>query len=257
MQDLTNKTETSKGLPTHSALEAHNWNDEKDFRRAYPIVWLGTLSGPPLIALSIVAYFFIAHGWGSAAKLVSTAVFSFLAAGKFIILGGGIEHLEQNNFYSSEQLFALVFTMDTLTVCFLVFHLGFLFKLPRMGKNLQAVADNGHMMLEAHPWMRRATFIGLVIFVAVPLAMTGSVGGSILGRLLGMSRSGTFVGVMIGNLLGSSVMYFGSGMLRNILKKDDPMLLIGGIIVVGIVCYILVRRYQQTMKAAVQKRNSA
>jgi predicted tellurium resistance membrane protein TerC len=113
------------------------------------------------------------------------------------------------------------------------------------------------MILAAHPWMRRATFIGLVIFVAVPLAMTGSVGGSILGRLLGMSRVGTFAGVIIGNLLGSALMYFGSGVLRNILKQDDPLLLIGGIIVVGLIGYVLLRRYQQTMKQAIPKKDAA
>lgn len=238
-------------------LDPHNWNDERDFRRAYPIVWLGTLLGPPLIAASILAFFALVYGWASATKLVSTVIFSFFAAGKFIILGGGIEHLEQQNFYSSEQLFALVFTMDTLTVCFLVFHLGFLFKLPKMGAKLQAVADNGHMILEAHPWMRRATFVGLVIFVAVPLAMTGSVGGSILGRLLGMSRVGTFAGVMIGNLLGSGIMYFGSGVLRNILKQDEPMLLIGGILVLGFIGFILIRRYQQTLRSAIPRKETS
>lgn len=236
------------------ALDPQNWNDEAEFHRAYPVVWLGTLIGPPLIAVTIVLFFWAAHGWASATKLVSIAAFTFFAAGKFIILGGGIEHLEEKSFYNSEQLFAPVFTMDLLSVCFLVFHLGFLFKLPKLGNKLQAVADNGHMILEAHPWMRRATFVGLVIFVAVPLAMTGSVGGSILGRLLGMSRISTLAGVLLGNLVGSGVVYFGSELLRNILKKDDPKLLIGGIIVVGIVGVILLRRYQQSMKAASDKK---
>lgn len=233
-----------------SLLDPNRWNDEAEFRKRFPVVWLATLAGPPLVAVSAVLFFWIAYGWASAVKLVTTATFSFFAAGKFIILGGGIEQLEHRDFYNSEQLLALVFAMDVMTVCFLVFHLGFLFRLPKMGTKLQAVADNGHIILEAHPWMRRMTFVGLVIFVAVPLAMTGSVGGSILGRLLGMSRLATFLGVMLGNVIGGSAMYFGAGILRNILKKDDPMLLIGGIIVMGIVLYILLRRYQQTMNLA-------
>lgn len=245
------------GQEGRSGLDPAHWNNEADFRRNYPTVWLATLIGPPLVALTAVALFWLFFGWGSAVKLVSVAVVSFFIAGKFIILGGGIEHFEQRDFYNSEELFVLVFCMDTLTVCFLVFHLGFLFRLPTMGKKLQMVADNGHMILESQPWMRRATFIGLVVFVAVPLAMTGSVGGSILGRLLGMSRTATFVGVLLGNLLGASAMYFGSGVLRNILKKDDPMLLIGGIIVMAGIIALLIRRYQRTMQEAAARSRSS
>jgi uncharacterized membrane protein len=233
-----------------SLLDPNRWNDEAEFRKRFPAVWLATLVGPIVISTIAVLYFWIAFGWASAVKLVTTATISFFVAGKSIILGGGIEQLEKRDFYSSEQLLALVFAIDVMTVSFLVFHLGFLFRLPKLGSKLQAVADNGHIILEAHPWMRRMTFVGLVIFVAVPLAMTGSVGGSIFGRLLGMSRLATFFGVMIGNVIGGFAMYFGAEVLRNILKKDNPMLLIGGIAVMALVLYVLLRRYQQTMNLA-------
>ncbi len=229
-------------------LDPRHWNDEREFKRRYPLVWAGTLFGPPLFAIGSVLFFWIAYGWESAAKLATTALVSFFLAGKMIILGGGIEHLEQRDFYSSEQLLILVTAIDLMTVCFLVFHLGFLFKIPKMGSKLQMIADNGHMILDAHPWMRRATFVGLVVFVAVPLAMTGSVGGSILGRMLGMSRLATFAGVMLGNFITCATMYFGSELLRNFLKKDNPWLLIGGILVMGGILYILLRRYQLSMK---------
>lgn len=242
--------------PASSLLDPKHWNDESQFRKRFPIVWLSTLIGPPLLAISAVVFFWLSYGWASAVKLVSIAAFSFFVAGKFIILGGGIEKLEQRDFYNSEQLLALVSAMDVMTVCFLVFHLGFVFRLPKMGPKLQMIADNGHMILDANPWMRRATFIGLVIFVAVPLAMTGSVGGSILGRLLGMTRTATFAGVMLGNVIGCGVMYFGSGLLRNILKKDNPWLLIGGIVVMAGVVYLLLRRYQASMKQIAEQKRS-
>jgi uncharacterized membrane protein len=233
-------------------MPVDRWNDEAEFHRRFPLIWWATLIGPPTFAVSVLIIFWAIWGWAAATKLVTTVMITFFVAGKFIILGGGIEHLEKSSFYSSEQLFALVFSMDCLTACFLVFHLGFLFKLPSMGKKMQLIADNGHMVLQAHPWMRRATFVGLVIFVAVPLAMTGSVGGSILGRLLGMSRLSTFVGVTLGNILGCAAMYYSSGVLRSILKKDNPWLLIGGIVVMILVVYILLRRYQQSMQASAQ-----
>ncbi|MFO0943612.1 MAG: small multi-drug export protein [Pirellulales bacterium] len=235
------------GQSTNS-LDPRHWNDEREFKRRFPIVWAGTLFGPPLFAIGSVLFFLIAYGWESAAKLASTALFSFFVAGKMIILGGGIEHLEQRNFYSSEQLLLLVFAIDVMTVSFLVFHLGFLFRIPKMGSKMQLIADNGHMILDAHPWMRRATFVGLVVFVAVPLAMTGSVGGSILGRMLGMSRLATFAGVMLGNFFTCAAMYFGSELLRSYWNKDNPWLLVGGILVMAGILYVLLRRYQQSMR---------
>lgn len=247
-----NKNEAQHAHDKEQQLDPRRWNDEAKFREQYPLVWLATLVGPALFAIAVFIYFWVAHGWESAVKLATVAAISFFAAGKSIILGGGIESLQQQDFYNSLQLLAITLAIDLMTVSFLVFHLGFLFRLPKVGTKLQAIADNGHIVLEAHPWMRRTTFIGLVAFVAVPLAMTGSVGGSILGRLLGMGRLATFLGVMVGNLIGGASMYFGAELLRNVLKKDNPWLLIGGILVMGLVIYILLRRYQQTMKLAAQ-----
>jgi hypothetical protein len=78
-----------------------------------------------------------------------------------------------------------------------------------------------------------------------PLAATGSVGGSIFGRLLGMSRLGTFTGIAIGNVLGCALMYFGSEVITRHLDRDNPMLLIGGVAVVAAIIFILNHRYRQ------------
>ena len=93
--------------------------------------------------------------------------------------------------------------------------------------------------------MKRATFFGLVAFVMFPLAATGSVGGSIFGRLLGMSRPGTFTAIAIGNVLGCALMYLGSEMITRHLHRDNPLLMIGGVAVIGIILWMLNRRYRQ------------
>lgn len=113
------------------------------------------------------------------------------------------------------------------------------------GGKLKALVEDGQFILHSHPWMKRATFLGLVAFVMFPLAATGSVGGSIFGRLLGMSRLGTFTAIMIGNSLGCALMYFGSELITRHLDRDNPMLLIGGIAVVAAIIFLLNQRYRQ------------
>jgi uncharacterized membrane protein len=166
--------------------------------------------------------------------------------GKFVILGGSEgELLEVREFYTAEQLVVLVLYMDVMTACVLTSHLGFLFRLPVLGGKLKTLVDDGQFILQSNRWMKRATFLGLVAFVMFPLAATGSVGGSIFGRLLGMSRLGTFTGIAIGNVLGCALMYFGSEVITRHLDRDNPMLLIGGVAVVAAIIFILNHRYRQ------------
>lgn len=78
-----------------------------------------------------------------------------------------------------------------------------------------------------------------------PLAATGSVGGSIFGRLLGMSRLGTFAGILLGNTLGCGLMHFGSELITRYLSRDNPMLLFGGFAVTCAIVFVLNHRYRQ------------
>ena len=220
--------------------------DETAFHRDYPLVWFLTLVGP--FALTAVALFVIYElaGMNAVWRLVSTAFATFFFFGKFVILGGSEgELLEVREFYTAEQLVVLVLYMDVMTACVLTSHLGFLFRLPVLGGKLKTLVDDGQFILQSNRWMKRATFVGLVAFVMFPLAATGSVGGSIVGRLLGMSRLGTFTGIAIGNVLGCALMYFGSEVITRHLDRDNPMLLIGGIAVIAAIIFILNHRYRQ------------
>lgn len=220
--------------------------DETAFRRDYPLIWFLTLVGPFALTAGVL---FVVHelaGMNAVWRLVSTAFATFFFFGKFVILGGSEgDLLEARSFYTAEQLVVLVLYMDVMTVCFLAFHLGFLFRLPVVGGKIKALVDDGQFILQSNRWMRRATFVGLVAFVMFPLAATGSVGGSIFGRLLGMSRHGTFTAIVIGNVLGCGLMYFGSELITRHLDRDNPMLLIGGVAVVATIIYLLNDRYRQ------------
>ena len=222
------------------------WTDEAAFRRGHPIIWWLTLAGP--FVLTGVVLFVVWELAGAIVvwRLVMTAVATFLLFSKFVILGGSDGDLvDARAFFTAEQLFVLVLYMDVMTACVLVFHLGFLFRLPVVGAKLKALVEDGHFILQSNPWMKRATFLGLVGFVMFPLAATGSVGGSIFGRLLGMSRLGTLVGITLGNVLGCSLMYFGSELITRYVGRDNPLLLIGGVAVIGAIVFVLNHRYRQ------------
>jgi uncharacterized membrane protein len=223
--------------------------DEESFRRKFPVLWLLTLVGPFLLTGASLFLVWEFSGSRVVWRLISTAVATFVFFGKFVILGGGKGELTNNvNFFTSEQLFVIVLYMDIMTALLLIFHLGFLFRLPIVGRKLHALVQDGNFILKTNPWMKRATFVGLVAFVLFPLAATGSVGGSIFGRLLGLSRTLTFAGIVVGSILGCGLMYFGSELITRYVGRDNPLLMVGGIVVIVAILFLINYRYRQLKK---------
>jgi hypothetical protein len=129
-----------------------------------------------------------------------------------------------------------------------VFHAAFLFKIPWVGPRLHDLAKDGNFILKKHPWIRRAAFLGLVAFVAFPLAATGSVGGAILSRILGMPRVRAFCAIVAGSLFGCGMMYSGSQVINRLLPRDSPWVTLGGVLVIaGII--VLLNVWYRRLKA--------
>jgi uncharacterized membrane protein len=219
------------------------------FRKQYPVGWWASLLGPPLVTAAILNLIWAVGGADEFARVVGAAAAAFFFFGRFVILGGHGAGSEVE-FLSPGQLALMVIYMDMVIATLLVCHSGFLFKLPWLGRKLLALVEDGQFILRSNPWMKRVTFIGLVAFVAFPLAATGSVGGSILGRLLGMSRTAALTGIAAGSMLGCGVMYFGASVINRYIDRDNPLLTIGGIVVVAAIIVILNARYQKHKKRA-------
>jgi len=117
-----------------------------------------------------------------------------------------------------------------------VFHAGFLFKIPWIGPRLAAIAEDGHFILQKNQWMRSAAFLGIIVFVAFPLAATGSIGGAILSRILGMDKLRAFFAILLGSIFGCSMMYSGAQVINHF-TKDNPYI---AHISIGIVIVIIV-----------------
>lgn len=219
------------------------------FRRQYPVGWWASLLGPLLVTAAILNLIWVVAGAKQVARVVGAAAATFFFFGRFVILGGQGAGSEVK-FLSPGQLALMVFYMDMVVATLLVCHSGFLFKLPWLGPRLLALVEDGQYILRSHPWMKRATFVGLVAFVMFPLAATGSVGGSIFGRLLGMSRTAALTGIAIGSLLGCGVMYFGASVINHYIDRENPLLTIGGIVFVAAIIVILNARYRRLKKRA-------
>ncbi len=224
-------------------------NFENSFRKKYPLLWFSTLIGPFLLTAAILVVLYFVRGakwmWG----LVGTAVFTFFVLGKFAIIFGADVPAESVQVYEIPtvwEIFVMLVYMDLITAMLLAFHTGYLFQLPWVGPKMSALATDGRFILKSNPWMERATFVGLVAFVVFPLAATGSIGGSIFGRLLGMSRGRVLLGVCLGSIIGCGLMYLCSGLVRQVgVDPKDPVFLWGGIAVIAALLLLLNHRYQR------------
>ena len=124
----------------------------------------------------------------------------------------------------------MVTYMDVLTALFVTFHMGFLFRLPMIGSKIAGLASDGKFMMEQQPWLRRLAFFALTAFVIFPTSTTGSIGGSIFGRLLGLGRFRTVLGVMLGSLMGNAVMYFFAKEINQWIGPDSWWLKLSGVL---------------------------
>ncbi len=238
----------------HDDHAAHEARFADSFKRDYPIAWWATLLGPFVVTGTMLAMLAVTRGVDFVAKLLATSAVTFFGLGRFVILFGsdapktdlaGLEAFEKDagqfNFLTRGELFTMVSWMDAFVAILLVFHAGFIFKLPKIGPKLLALREEGEFFMSVQPWMRRFAFLGLVAFVVIPIAATGSIGGSILGRMLGMSRLATISAIAVGTLLGNSVMLLAGKALSKIPFFDphNPLSLLAGVVVIaGLIVFL-------------------
>jgi uncharacterized membrane protein len=72
-------------------------------------------------------------------------------------------------------------------------------KRPFVNRHVEAIRRRGL------PYVKRYGFLGLVLFVAIPLPTTGVYGGTLLSWLLGMNWSTSLLAVMIGATVSNGI----------------------------------------------------
>ncbi|MDA1014242.1 MAG: small multi-drug export protein [Planctomycetota bacterium] len=207
--------------------------DERLWQR-HRVVWSATLFGPLATTGIVIGVVSLNAGAEYTMRLLTAALAGLFLFGRFIILGGlDPEVAEVTGSLTSAQLFAMVTYLDLTVAAVLVFHAGALFRLPWFGSRAKALVNDAEFLIHSQPWVRRATFVGLVLFVAIPLAAMGSVGGTILGRMLGVSRPRIFLAILMGSLLGNGIMWLGSDLVNSVVDKHHPVVRFGGVALIG------------------------
>ncbi len=229
------------------------------------ILWLLSLLMPVILTVVAVGFIFLIQGPKTAYTFVIAAVATATLFGRFIILFGQSpekmvadyepgsfwhEMLQELSQVSSFELFLLVMFLDLIVASFLAFHLGFIFRVPFIGPKVADLMGDTQTLLAEQPWVKRASVFGLIIFVAFPTSTTGSVGGSIFGRLMGLSRVATFLAIALGSLIGNGLMYLLAEQINKHVDKDAWWLKLLGIVFCLLLVIFLERRYRHMQKVA-------
>jgi len=95
-------------------------------------------------------------------------------------------------------LISFLLYTDAVISMFLVWNLDYAKKIPYIGKLVERTEEEGEKAIKKYKWAKRFGFVGLTIFVVIPFQYTGSVAGSIVGRVIGMTPLMTWLAVVIG-----------------------------------------------------------
>ena len=225
------------------------------------MVWWTSLLGPMFATLLMLVLIGVLQGWDVAFSYVTAAATAFFALGRFvIIIGGETANQDQHLFLkhlNARHLFWMLTWLDMMVAIFVAFHMAFLFKIPFVGHRLQDLVSDGRFILAKQPWIRRAAFLGLVGFVVFPTSTTGSIGGTIFGRLLGMTRLRVLIAIFIGSLMGNGVMLFGAKIIKKVLPTDRLDLKIAGVVAIVLALVFFERKIKSLKQKFLEEEKAA
>lgn len=210
------------------------WDREEGETRTW--VHAATLGGPIIASLGILAAIVVLQGWEKAAAYVSCAGAFTFVIGKPIVLGGATDMSPLGPY----ELAALVAYLDVVSGVIVLFNAPLLHRLPWIGRWLRSMERASWALLRGRRWVLRATFLTLVLFVAMPIIGTGAIGGALLARIMGLRRGTTLGGIAIGTALWSFPVAvladYARGRIRSVL--ESPVL--GVLSVAGVIAVFLV-----------------
>ena len=162
---------------------------------------LALFFGPP--AAVFVAWWLTDRFFGTtiareslvAAGLFLTFVGPTVILGPSVVGESGFEHL------STWNLVAVSSFMTVVTAFFWTYNLDLLERVPRMGPVLKRSRERMAKWLAGHRWIRRLAVFGVGFFVVLPLPGSGTMGGSVMGRILGLTRRVAFLSVSLGGVI--------------------------------------------------------
>lgn len=103
---------------------------------------------------------------------------------------------------------ALAF-LDFAGGLFMAWNFPLVLRIPYIGPWVSRFTEAGRTFLDRRPWLERLYFVGLIAFVSLPFDGSGSIVGSIVGRMLGMTKTEVLSCITIGGIIGSFAIALG------------------------------------------------
>jgi uncharacterized membrane protein len=138
-----------------------------------------------------------------------------------------------------------VILMDILSCVFISLNFDLLEKIPFVSDLIHKFMDNTDKIRKRNPWVERLSYLGLLIFMYIPLQGSGASTTTILGKLFGVKMWITFSIVMIGSILSTLSIEVGMQFLADLWGTNNwhaVLAVIIFIIVVIVVYWKLKRR---------------
>ncbi len=185
-------------------------------------------------------------------ELIAIVPVAFVAAGKFIPLWG----ISGKSSMGPYELGALIWAMDTMTVLLFVYSFEAIYKIGPITRWLDRMYANMKLVVRVYPIMKRASTVGVLLFVLFPVSGTGALAASVIGLLLGMHRATLIASVSAGGLLGGMLMAFLAANFSSAMQSFEAVqnnpssqywIFAGLLILVGLVVYALNRAFRRAL----------
>jgi len=144
---------------------------------------------------------------------------------------------------------ALAF-LDFAGGLFMAWNFPLVLRIPYVGPRVRRFMAAGRTFLDRRPWLERLYFIGLIIFVSIPFDGSGSIVGSVVGRMLGMTKIEVLSCVTIGGIIGSFAVALGIDYIANLIPAGAwPWVSVIVFLLIGTALLVMYRSYWWEHKA--------
>jgi uncharacterized membrane protein len=134
---------------------------------------------------------------------------------------------------------------------FMAWNFPLVLRIPYLGPWIQQFMAAGRTYLDKRPWLEKLYFVGLVLFVSIPFEGSGSIVGSIIGRMLGMTKMEVLACITIGGIIGSFGIALGADYIRTLFLEDvGPGISLVAFLLFGIALLVMYRSYLLRRDAA-------
>ncbi|MDV2480871.1 small multi-drug export protein [Methanoculleus sp. Wushi-C6] len=136
---------------------------------------------------------------------------------------------------------ALAF-LDFAGGLFMAWNFPLVLRIPYAGPWIRRFMVAGRTFLDRRPWLERLYFVGLILFVSLPFDGSGSIVGSVIGRMLGMTKTEVVACITIGGIIGSFAIALGIDWVTNLIPAGaGPWVSLAVFILIGIALLVMYR----------------